>query len=60
MDALARKTKPVAFAVSPSNGSKHEYIVKGFALDDERLKGGVGLVDYFDELLARRNGFRRP
>lgn len=30
-----------------------EYIVKGFTLDDERLKGGKGLVDYFDELLAR-------
>jgi hypothetical protein len=30
-----------------------EYIVKGFTLDDERLKGGAGLVDYFDELLAR-------
>ncbi len=30
----------------------HEYLVKGFTLDDERLKGG-GLVDYFDELLAR-------
>jgi len=30
-----------------------EYIVKGFTLDDERLKGGRGLVDYFDELLAR-------
>ena len=30
-----------------------EYLVKGFALDDERLKGGGGLVDYFDELLAR-------
>ena len=24
-----------------------EYIVKGFTLDDERLKGGGGLVDYF-------------
>lgn len=31
----------------------HEYIVKGFTLDDERLKGGGGMVDYFDELLAR-------
>lgn len=31
----------------------HEYLVKGFALDDERLKGSGGLVDYFDELLAR-------
>jgi hypothetical protein len=30
-----------------------EYIVKGFTLDDERLKGGNGFVDYFDELLAR-------
>ncbi len=28
-----------------------EYIVKGFALDDERLKKGGG--DYFDELLER-------
>ncbi len=30
-----------------------EYVVKGFVLDDERLKGGGGLVDYFDELLER-------
>lgn len=30
-----------------------EYVVKGFVLDDERLKGGSGIVDYFDELLAR-------
>jgi len=30
-----------------------EYLVKGFTLDDERLKGGSGLTDYFDELLAR-------
>lgn len=30
-----------------------EYLVKGFTLDDERLKGGGGVVDYFDELLAR-------
>jgi hypothetical protein len=25
-----------------------EYIVKGFTLDDERLKGGAGLADYFE------------
>lgn len=31
----------------------HEYLVKGFTLDDERLKGGGGLADYFDELLGR-------
>jgi hypothetical protein len=30
-----------------------EYLVKGFTIDDERLKGGSGLADYFDELLAR-------
>jgi hypothetical protein len=30
-----------------------EYIVKGFTLDDERLKGRDQLADYFDELLAR-------
>lgn len=30
-----------------------EYIVKGFTLDDERLKGRDRLADYFDELLAR-------
>jgi hypothetical protein len=30
-----------------------DYIVKGFTLDDERLKGESGAVDYFDELLAR-------
>ena len=30
-----------------------EYIVKGFTLDDERLKGRDRLTDYFDELLAR-------
>lgn len=31
-----------------------EYVVKGFVLDDERLKEGNGLgADYFDELLER-------
>ena len=29
-----------------------EYLVKGFTLDDERLKGTSSTVDYFDELLA--------
>jgi hypothetical protein len=29
-----------------------EYVVKGFTLDDERLKQRAG-ADYFDELLAR-------
>lgn len=30
-----------------------EYIVKGFTLDDERLKGTDRRADYFDELLVR-------
>ena len=30
-----------------------EYLVKGFTLDDERLKGTHSPVDHFDELLAR-------
>ncbi|RPH95274.1 hypothetical protein EHM69_04960 [candidate division KSB1 bacterium] len=35
-----------------------EYIVKGFTIDDERLKGARGLTDYFDELLARIRDIR--
>jgi len=30
-----------------------EYLIKGFTLDDDRLKGRDKLTDYFDELLAR-------
>ncbi|PIP81599.1 MAG: hydroxyacid dehydrogenase, partial [Elusimicrobia bacterium CG22_combo_CG10-13_8_21_14_all_63_91] len=29
------------------------YLIKGFTLDDDRLKGRDRLADYFDELLAR-------
>jgi hypothetical protein len=37
-----------------------EYLVKGFTLDDERLKNppGPGQVDYFDELLERIRDIR--
>jgi hypothetical protein len=37
-----------------------EYLVKGFTLDDERLKNppGKGQKDYFDELLARIRDIR--
>jgi len=35
-----------------------EYIVKGFTLDDERLKGNNRRTDYFDELLARIRDIR--
>jgi hypothetical protein len=38
----------------------NEYLVKGFTLDDERLKNppGLGVPDYFDELLARIRDIR--
>lgn len=37
-----------------------EYIIKGFTLDDQRLKNppGPGVPDYFDELLARIRDIR--
>ncbi len=37
-----------------------EYLLKGFVLDDERLKNppGPGVPDYFDELLARIRDIR--
>ena len=35
-----------------------EYIVKGFALDDERLKQGGGSARYFEELLQRIRDIR--
>lgn len=35
-----------------------EYIVKGFALDDQRLKEQAALTDYFDELLERIRDIR--
>jgi len=37
----------------------HEYVIKGFAMDDERLKnGGYFGKDYFDELLERVRSIR--
>ncbi len=42
-----------AFRIWATN-TLHEFIVKGFVLDDERLKNGKKLgKDYFDELLER-------
>ena len=42
-----------------ATGVLHEYMTKGFAMDDERLKqpGGLG-DDYFDELLERIRDIR--
>ena len=41
-----------------ANERLSEYLVKGFTMDDERLKGNAGVVDYFDELLARIRDIR--
>lgn len=43
-----------------ATGRLAEYLVKGFAMDDERLKNppGPGHTDYFDELLARIRDIR--
>jgi len=35
-----------------------EYLVKGFTLNDERLKGTDSVTDYFDELLSRIRDIR--
>jgi len=42
------------------SGHRHlrEYSVKGFLMDDERLKNPSGLPDYFDGLLARIRDIR--
>ncbi len=41
-----------------ANRHLHEYIVKGFIMDDERLKNPDGRPDYFDELLAHIRDIR--
>ena len=43
-----------------ANARLSEYLVKGFTMDDERLKNppGKGQIDYFDELLERIRDIR--
>ena len=41
-----------------ANKNLSEYMIKGFAMDDERLKNPDGKPDYFDELLARIRDIR--
>jgi len=36
----------------------HDYLIKGFVMDDERLKNPDGRPDYFDEMLARIRDIR--
>lgn len=41
-----------------ANTHLKQYLVKGFVMDDERLKNPDGRTDYFDELLARIRDIR--
>jgi hypothetical protein len=41
-----------------ANQNLANYMVKGFVMDDERLKNPDGRPDYFDELLARIRDIR--
>ncbi len=41
-----------------ANRNLKEYMIKGFVMDDERLKKPDGRPDYFDELLARIRDIR--
>ena len=41
-----------------ANRNLKEYIIKGFVMDDERLKNPDGRPDYFDELLERIRDIR--
>ena len=41
-----------------ANANLKEFLVKGFVMDDQRLKNPDGRPDYFDELLARIRDIR--
>ena len=41
-----------------ANRNLKEYMVKGFLMDDERLKNPMGRLDYYDELLERIRDIR--
>lgn len=41
-----------------ANNNLKQYMIKGFVIDDERLKNPDGRPDYFDELLARIRDIR--
>ncbi|MBC5837561.1 virulence RhuM family protein [Flavobacterium muglaense] len=41
-----------------ANQNLKEYMIKGFVMDDDRLKNPDGRPDYFDELLARIRDIR--
>ncbi|ESQ73506.1 virulence RhuM family protein [Asticcacaulis sp. AC402] len=41
-----------------ANTHLRHYLIKGFVIDDDRLKNGGGRADYFDELLERIRDIR--
>ncbi len=41
-----------------ANTHLKQYLIKGFVIDDDRLKNGGGRADYFDELLERIRDIR--
>jgi hypothetical protein len=41
-----------------ANANLKQYLIKGFVMDDDRLKNGGGRADYFDELLERIRDIR--
>ena len=41
-----------------ANKNLKEFMIKGFVMDDERLKNPDGKPDYFDELLERIRNIR--
>ena len=52
-----RSIRGTEFRIWANNNLK-EYLVKGFVMDDQRLKNPDGRTDYFDELLARIRDIR--
>lgn len=52
-----RSKRGTQFRIWANNNLK-EYMVKGFVMDDERLKNPDGRPDYFDELLERIRDIR--
>ena len=52
-----RSRRGVQFRQWASTALK-EYLLKGFVMDDERLKNPDGRPDHFDEMLARIRGIR--
>ena len=49
---MVRSKRGIQFRIWANHNLK-EYMIKGFVMDDERLKNPDGRPDYFDELLER-------